>query len=119
MAARSTAVTFNNNTTSNLTQSGDPYLQHGIWVTKPPQTIKAGDQAVKWESESDGILSGTQGGVTYKFDGTDDVLELAWNNPYAGSNDYHVKKIPTEYSCSISGGDGDNARVTFSLEKKA
>jgi hypothetical protein len=90
-----------------------------MWVTKPPQTIKAGDQAVAWESESDGILSGTEGSVTYKFDETNDVLKLVWVNPFFGSNHYRVEEIPTEFSCPYEGGDGDNARVTFSLKKKA
>jgi hypothetical protein len=89
MAARSTHVTLKNRTRRNLTKTADN-LDHGIWTDRPPVII--GDRG-EWESESDGILTGTEGRATYSIDGGGEV-RLHWNNPFVGSNSYHESVAP-------------------------
>ena len=63
MAARSVSVTFTNKTTVALVRSNG-HLDHGVWSTEPPLRIEVG-QTVGWESESDGVATGTEGEVHY------------------------------------------------------
>jgi hypothetical protein len=90
-------------------------LAHGIWSLNdaPPQSIPAGAQNVQWGSESDGLMTGTQGAVTYSL-GAGGTVTLNWDNPYAGSNEYS-SSVPAGFSCPYSGGDEDNTNVTFTL----
>ena len=66
MPARSTRVTLRNRTpfTLTLTNSG---LDHGQWTDggwNPPASI-APEATLGWQSESEGIATGTEGSVTY------------------------------------------------------
>src|SRR5215831_649745 len=128
MAARSTRVILINRTRSDvaLVKTGD-HLDHGIWSDKPPDFV--GNKA-EWGSESSGILTGTEGWVTYQLDpnnfnthGALPVLNLRleWDNPYFGSNSYGASvNLPGQsdgsgFSVGHFGGGGDNAEVTFVL----
>lgn len=127
MAARSTAVTFVNNTQNTLLIKVSENLAHGEWSNEPPNDIAPGAQ-VEWGSESNGFLTGTEGWVRYYpvSANTDSIgipspapdsatIYVYWDNPYVGSNSYD-KAAPGPYQVSLQGnGSGDNAAITFDL----
>ncbi|MFF4590873.1 Crystal protein ET79 [Streptomyces sp. NPDC001388] len=112
-AARSTYVTLNNNTGGLLGRSYDR-LDGGIWTDNrlPPGNIPPG-RSGSWQSESDGFMTGTEGEVQYLLAGAGYVT-VHWNNPYVGSNSYSCT-VPAHYTCSRTGGGGDNATVAFTV----
>jgi hypothetical protein len=127
MAARWTEVTLVNRTSNNLRKTGD-HLDHGVWDNDPPPLL-VGDRAV-WASESDGVLTGTVGTVTFQIETVEpdgqrpEVLgrvTLHWDNPFAGGNSYDASVLPQAtptgpgFSVGFFGGGGDDARVTFVL----
>lgn len=111
-AARSTRVTVVNKTTVTWTRV-DATLTHGTWASEPPQTLAA-KATGSWQSESNGFLTGTEGWAVY---GTEvGQVEIYWNNPFSGSNNYKCRTPPSSgYSCRVSGGSGNNASVTFEV----
>lgn len=113
-AARSTTVTFINNTNFNLSLS-QANLSHGSWGTFPPSSIPAHSR-VNWESVSDGVGTGTEGIATYLIGSGDGSVTTQWDNPFVGSNSYKCY-TSSGYSISYSGGSGDNANVTFTLSQ--
>jgi len=121
MAARSVHVIFDNHTKHNLLKQND-VLAHGEWTTRPPDVI--GNRG-EWESESDGVLTGTEGSARYNIvDLDDNVLgsfDVHWDDPFVGSNSYSHSVTPagdtngSGFSIGHIGGGGDNATVTFVL----
>jgi hypothetical protein len=113
MAARSTHITFNNRTDQQLIRTGAK-LQHGIWTEQlfPPESIEAGSSG-DWQSESDGLFTGTEGTAQYVLRDVGNV-EVHWDNPYVGSNSY-TNSAPKGYEIQRDGGSGDNAAVTFTI----
>lgn len=111
-AARSTRVTVVNKTTVEWTRV-DAVLSHGTWTSQPPQTLAANASGT-WQSESNGFLTGTEGWVVY---GTEvGQVEIYWNNPFSGSNNYKCRTPPSSgYSCRVTGGSGNNASATFEV----
>ena len=122
MAARSVQVTFINKTDQSLTRLGYN-LSHGEWSSSegnaetPPATIDAKQENAQWASESDGFMTGTEGVCTYAI-ASGGSVEVTWDIPFlpAGDNSYS-STTPDGYSCNHTAGDGDNATVTFTLEK--
>jgi len=114
MASRSVQVHFNN-TTNDVMTLKNSYLSHGVWSQDdlPPQQITAGAQNIQWGSESNGLMTGTEGYATYTL-GTGGDVTLNWSNPYVGSNSYS-SSAPAGKSCTYAGGSEDNANVTFTL----
>ncbi|MEU9255692.1 hypothetical protein AB0D66_28075 [Streptomyces sp. NPDC048270] len=109
-AARSTKVTLTNRTPLAWTR-WEASLVHGMWYPEPPATIAA-DSSGTWQSESNGVLTGTEGLAVF---GTQHgPVEIYWNNPYFGSNKYGCR-APSGYSCRQTGGPGNNASVTFEV----
>ncbi|MGI0116507.1 aegerolysin family protein [Zooshikella sp. RANM57] len=115
MAARSTLVIFQNLTGETLSLT-NAKLDHGVWTQNmyPPEKVSPDDK-VQWASESDGFMTGTEGSVTYHC--TDGSVYIHWDNPYIGGNSYS-DQAPDGYEITRSGGSGDNATVTFVLQKK-
>ena len=113
MSARSTTVKFNNTTSETLTLT-DANLSHGVWSRNlyPPKTI-APKSSATWMSESDGFMTGTEGTVTYLS--SKGNVTIHWDNPYVGSNSYS-DSAPSGFVMSRTGGDGDNATVSFTFE---
>ncbi|MFF4498072.1 Crystal protein ET79 [Streptomyces sp. NPDC001546] len=113
-SARSTDVVFSNSTSQHLTRVSSS-LPHGCWNNDalPPDYIAKGI-TTSWGSRSCGMLTGTEGYTTYRVTATGQQIKIHWNNPYAGSNSYACE-VPAGYSCSRSGGGGDNATATFTL----
>ncbi|MCM2387319.1 aegerolysin family protein [Streptomyces albipurpureus] len=112
-AARSTHVTFNNHTAKPMIRT-NAWLSWGVWTTNmyPVQSITPGT-STSWQSESEGFMTGTEGGATYVLPEVGSV-HITWNNPYAGSNKYSCS-APSGFRCSTTGGGGNNAYVTFTL----
>ncbi|MBA2639332.1 MAG: hypothetical protein H0U77_04930 [Nocardioidaceae bacterium] len=122
MAARSTRMVFYNDSDTTLVRIGGA-LDHGIWKRQPPAQIPPLTNA-NWESESDGVLTGTEGHVDYEIRlasgqgaGT---CHIYWDNPYIGSNEYD-ETTPETFRVKRLGGGGDNAvvRLTFSSSSSA
>ncbi|MFJ8471138.1 aegerolysin family protein [Kitasatospora sp. NPDC094011] len=89
-------------------------LNWGIWSDNqlPRGNIPPG-RSGSWQSESDGFMTGTEGEVQYLLAGAGNVT-VHWNNPYTGSNSYSCT-APAHYTCSRTGGGGDNATVAFTV----
>jgi hypothetical protein len=118
MAARSTIVTLENSTRFNLLLQSHS-VDHGVIVEPLPDII--GNWG-RWKSESNGILTGTEGHATYSIHDLDDVehglVHVHWDNPFLGSNSYDESASPTGpdgFFVYHTGGSGNDAEVTFSL----
>ncbi|MGB8379856.1 MAG: hypothetical protein WCG47_01190, partial [Dermatophilaceae bacterium] len=122
MAARSTRMVFYNDSDTTLVRIAGG-LDHGIWTRQPPPQIPPLTNA-NWESESDGVLTGTEGHVDYDIQlasgQSAGTCHLYWDNPYIGSNDY-TETTPATFRVKRLGGGGDNAvvRWTFSSSSSA
>jgi hypothetical protein len=136
MAVRSFNITFQNSSGWPL-QLTTQYLDHGEWSDNliAPNTVAAG-ATITFQSESDGVMTGTQGHVVYQVmdnsDGAFDIttwVYITWNNPYAGttsmnaltstvpvdaagnpavsnSSGFSPPKSPYEQAHYLQGGDG-------------
>ncbi|WP_437620663.1 hypothetical protein [Sorangium sp. So ce1151] len=87
MAARSTNWTITNATASDLSLSSSK-LDHGVWARNPPQVIKPG-QTATFCAESDGMMTGDEGTLTYASPDGDFVFQF--NNPFLGTDGYGVR----------------------------
>ena len=118
MAARSTHVILVNDTGFTLSLTGSN-LSHGEWSAgaAPPATVAANSTA-SWQSESDGIATGTEGTADFAVLTTGASLHFHWDNPFIGSNSYD-DAAPIGLPLSQSGGGGDNATVTWVLAQTA
>jgi hypothetical protein len=129
-AARSVHVQFDiqnmPNTKLVLVGSG---LDHGEWSSgqTPPNELTPPATSISWQSESDGVLTGTQGWVRYypispggsvpANPPNSDTIWMTWDDPYDGSNSYN-STAPSPYQIgggSILGGDADNDSAVFTL----
>lgn len=117
MASRSATVTFDNQTDHAMTRTTIK-LSGGTWTQDhyPPETIPANGSGT-WQSESDGMMTGTEGYAQYHLEGAGTV-EVSWDVPFAGSNSYS-DSAPPGYTITKSGGDGNDARVQFILTPSA
>lgn len=127
MAARSVDIYFENYLNYSLSLKQDSLqLEHGIWDIYPPQKIVQADNGAPgkahWETESDGFATGTQGSCTYAFyDATADqicYINIAWDDPFSGSNNYSITTDSVNAKVSYTGGDGNNASVTFQVQPR-
>jgi uncharacterized protein (DUF2147 family) len=123
MASRSTTVIVRNQSNAALVRTSWE-LAHGIWSNDqlPPEQIAAGTPAAPgtatWESESQGFATGTEGQAVYTFPDGNTTVTIYWDNPYSGSNAYRITFSGPgagSYRGSYTGGDGDNATVTFTI----
>ena len=123
MAARSTHVILENRAGPFNLRRTDMGLDHGEWTDPPPQLI--GNKA-EWQSESSGVMTGTEGRVTYQIEDIDGKrlgeLSLHWDNPFVGSNSYDESVVPAATHTDLNGfsvlhlgGDGNDATVRFQL----
>ena len=112
MAARSVKVLFRNYSNKKLIKI-DEGLDHGIWVSTPPNSIDP-TQTADWKSESAGFMTGTEGWVIYRPEGVGKDIRLHWDNPFVGSNSYD-ESAPPGYLVGHAGGDGNDAEVEFRI----
>ncbi|MBW8877044.1 MAG: Crystal protein ET79 [Acidobacteria bacterium] len=119
MASRSVLVNFQNQTSQTLSRTSFG-LQGGIWSNGPNGQMVPPEQIpphtnVTWESESNGLMTGTQGYANYDVAGnSSQTVALTWDDPYAGSDGYTGVCSPP-YSLTTIGGQGDNATVVYTL----
>lgn len=110
-SARSTSVSLYNGTADVIYRNYSG-LSHGVWDdSTPPESVGHAATAY-WGSHSSGFMTGTEGEARYQLAGGEAVIH--WNNPYAGGNSYSCS-VPRGYTCSWSGGGGNNASVAFTL----
>ncbi len=114
MAARSISIVLHNHTDQDLTLTSSD-LPHGAWTQKPPDNIDA-DADGSWESESDGIATGTQGSAVYAIGGDGDSVLISWDNPFAGTNKFSFN-LSSGYALYQDGWEGDNASIEYTLER--
>ncbi len=114
MAVFSTRVTIRNQTGVVLRHIDDS-LDHGEWTDPltPPAEIPAG--ATRWwQSESNGVATGTEGHARYTVAGSNDILTFHWDNPFVGAN-FYEQSVSGPYGLYFSGGIGNNTEVVYSL----
>lgn len=114
-AARSFHVILRNITNLRLTRT-NLTLDGGIWSNEggfvPPDVIEPMARA-EWKSESDGLGTGTEGTVVYSS--TSGNLQVHWNNPFFGGNDFDVNPVPSGYDFTFTDHTGEDAHVTLTL----
>ena len=120
MAARSVKVNLINNSPTDFYHDSDG-LEHGDWITYSEDgaffmadPVEGNGGTGYFESESDGVMTGTQGWATYTSS-FGEKFTVKWDNPYSGGNSYSCSIDPA-YKISHKGGGGDNAEVTFTIE---
>src|SRR5688572_9996546 len=86
-AARSVVVTLRNNTPFDLQLNRNTEsLPHGKWDEYPPTFIRSGDKGA-WKTESDELMSGTEGRVSYNIlDQSHNSVSVNWDDPFQGSD---------------------------------
>lgn len=91
----------------------------------PPETIGAGSLSrpttATWASESDGMMTGTEGQATYIIEaGENTTVTCKWDNPYVGGNSYGC--TTSDSSKYTAGHDessgGNNATVVMHVKTK-
>jgi hypothetical protein len=118
-AARSVEVFLSNNTGCAL-RLVSARLDHGEWTRQPPAEIRVG-RLVSWESESNGIATGTEGEADYITHSCDVAnnntkrVHLHWNNPFVGGNSYDAAGTDPAFHVNIVGGSGHHAGVQFTF----
>src|SRR5262249_32895286 len=115
-AARSTEVFLANLTRCDLLLV-TARLDHGEWTTQPPGLILLGDEG-RWESESNGVATGTEGEADYFTQScrnpnfNNKRIHFHWDNPFIGSNSYDTAGTDGAFESHIVGGDGNHAGVS-------
>lgn len=95
-------------------------LDHGEWVRRPPSLIERGD-TVEWQSDSNGVATGTEGEADYVTQGCRNPgnntkrVHLHWDNPFIGSNSYDTAGTDGAFQTRIVGGSGNHAGVQFTF----
>ncbi|EWM13656.1 aegerolysin family protein [Kutzneria sp. 744] len=119
-AARSTTVALTNNVDCALVRT-EARLDSGTWITEPPLVINQRGRG-EWGSESNQLLRGTEGTVTYFTAGCTDptynykLAKVHWKNPYFGKNDYDANGTDPLFQVSWLGLGGNSDRVAFTLD---
>lgn len=117
-AARSVVAKLTNNTKFVLTlDKSSIQLNHGKWVTSPPDQISPGDVG-QWESDSDKLAEGTDGSLRYQFVDQRTVnVDVSWFDPYAGENRYSIYCDTDGFQVGHNGGGGRNATVDYYINQ--
>lgn len=120
MAFRSVFVNLVNRSDAVLVRTNRS-LSHGIWTHEPPLRIEAGAKQT-WESESEGVGTGTEGEVSYDIQAipgqSEGTAHFHWDNPALGSNSYD-ESTPVLYKADRSDGDGNNATVDWTFDNSS
>lgn len=90
MSRRDVNITLSNNTPFTLTLVGSSGPCHGDWTAQPPQQIQSKTHGV-WQSDSSGILTGTEGWVKYVIESStpgcpQELVYIHWDNPFVWDN---------------------------------
>ncbi len=112
MAAREVVWTIVNNTGETLTYQGNN-LSSGVMATPAPSSIPSGTQGT-FVVESNGLMTGAVGSVTYTTPSGDFVFNFS--NPYVGSDTASVMS-PSGYTDHTSQTTGNDNAVTSTLSR--
>lgn len=114
MAARSTRVWIHNETSHPLIHESSS-LSHGIWTSsrRPKARIEPGAKD-GWQSESNGVATGTEGRARYRIGDTGQYVDLHWDNPFVGPN-FYEQNAGGPFGLYFEGGKDNNAEVTYHL----
>jgi hypothetical protein len=117
-AARSVIVVVLNGTGSTLSLAGKS-LSHGIWTPgwEPPPKIDNGATA-QWRTESNGVLTGTEGEALYKIASSTGQVRFYWDNPFVGTNSYEASAPNGLSAAKSAGGQGNRTYVQFYIGLK-
>lgn len=119
MAARSVSINFANKASVALVQTHRK-LDHGIWTTLPPARIEAGTSA-SWESESNGVATGTEGEIDFSIESAPGQIagkaHFHWDNPFVGSNSYDESVPQPFFKAPRVGGNSDNSEITWTFDE--
>ncbi|MBO1413041.1 aegerolysin family protein [Streptomyces sp. FH025] len=120
-AARSTQVSVVNWTGCEL-RLVNSWLDHGVWSDGlAPVAVMSDGSTGRWQSESNGFLTGTEGHVIYDAENCQNGalngkrVQLHWANPYAGSNSYDTAGSDPMFRFAMNGGGGNNAAVYWTV----
>ncbi|MFJ3220147.1 aegerolysin family protein [Kitasatospora sp. NPDC086801] len=120
-AARSTQISVINWTGCEL-RLQQAWLDHGIWSDGlAPVGVMSDGASGRWQSESNGFLTGTEGHVIYDAENCKSAayngkrVQLHWNNPYGGSNSYDSAGSDPLFRFASSGGSGNNAALYWQI----
>ncbi|MEU8149258.1 hypothetical protein [Nonomuraea sp. NPDC048901] len=93
-------------------------LDHGEWSRRPPARIKSG-RLVSWESESNGVATGTEGEADYITENCDPSsnntkrIHAHWDNPAFGSNSGDAAGTDPAFRTNVVIGGGHHAGGQF------
>ncbi|KAH7120239.1 hypothetical protein B0J13DRAFT_648897 [Dactylonectria estremocensis] len=111
-APRSTQIFIQNQTGLELDLATER-LEAGNWQTLPPQTIPD-TQSASFLVVSDVTNNGDAGNITYNS--AAGPFTFTFTNPNSGA-DVYTQTAPENYTSTKVGGGGDNAQVTWILQK--
>lgn len=117
-SARSVRVTFINRTSCTLALATKEAI-HGVFTINPNLSIPAGRQDF-FQTDSNGILTGTEGVITYRTTSCEKscrTVRFHWSNPYVGANSYDFNQTDPTIAGSRTGGSGNNALVTATVRE--
>lgn len=93
-------------------------LDHGEWSRQPPERIKSG-RLVSWESESNGVGTGTEGEADYITENCDPAsnntkrIHAHWDNPFSGGNSGDAAGTDPAFRTNVVIGGGNHAGGQF------
>ena len=111
--ANSTA-TYVTNRTAKTFQVWQSNLDYGAWDTFPAGALGIGGQT-NWKSKTNKFMQGTEGWLTLASVDGRNLIRFYWDNPFIGSNSYHVDSSPDLEVILTSGGGGDDATVFYEI----
>jgi hypothetical protein len=114
-SARSVTISLVNSTDAALSCS-TANLEGGEWANYPPDGVAPGATA-GWRTQSNGVMTGTEGSASFAIAGSNSMVTVRWNNPYIGSNGYSCDAGPG-FACTTNGSKGNDSTVTFTLTRK-
>ncbi|KAH6986858.1 hypothetical protein EDB80DRAFT_881294 [Ilyonectria destructans] len=110
---RSTQIFIQNNTGLELDLATES-LSPGLWQTSPPSTIPDTGSA-SFLAVSDVTNNGDTGSFTYNS--AAGPFTSSFTNPNEGKDVYN-QSAPENYTSTPVGGGGDNAQITWILQKE-
>lgn len=113
-SARSVTVTVVNGTGVALS-CAQAVLDGGEWANYPPDALAPGATSV-FRTQSNGVMTGTEGTVKFAVAGSSSLVSARWENPYVGSNAYSCDAGPG-FACKVDGGKGYDSSVTFTITR--
>ncbi|KAE8355732.1 hypothetical protein BDV28DRAFT_145917 [Aspergillus coremiiformis] len=115
--ARSVQVFLINTTNMDLNHRSTTLDQGRVTTNQTPPDIIPAGQTKHFQLESQGFRTGVEGTVSYRIDGTTNLV-IYMDNPYMGLNSYKVYPDgpnADQYDVTKGNGDGANAELIVIL----